>query len=229
MSEKLQEITKISREKEKWIHRECVEKNNCEPLVKQYWNLIRNTIKKNYKYSKRGDWESDVEDIDMNVFVNMFEKNKKRLRDWDPNKGSSLSSWICMITIQTVIDYIRDKKLFGPDGPEVTTLIEILGLTDQKSKLDFTDILNKYSLEKLLSKLSEKHCLVLKLYIMGYKIAEINDLLQIKNASEIKYRAILQLQKLIQDPPIKKRNFFTISCVFMSIIKYSRKGINTTY
>ena len=201
MSEKLQGITKISREKEKWIHRECVEKNNCEPLVKQYWNLIRNTIKKNYKYSKRGDWESDVEDIDMNVFVNMFEKNKKRLRDWDPAKGSSLSSWICMITIQTVIDYIRDKKLFGPDGPDVTTIIEILGLTDQKSKLDFTNILNRYSLEKLLSKLSEKYTLVLKLYIMGYKIAEINDLLQINNASEIKYRAILRLQKLIQVPP----------------------------
>jgi RNA polymerase sigma-70 factor (ECF subfamily) len=49
----------------------------------------------------------DVREIYANVVVNLLHHNKRKLRTFDPGRGSKLGSWIGLIAINTAYDYLR--------------------------------------------------------------------------------------------------------------------------
>lgn len=51
--------------------------------------------------------QEDVREIYSNVVVNLLHRDKRKLRTFDPNRGSKLGSWIGLIAINTAYDYLR--------------------------------------------------------------------------------------------------------------------------
>ena len=51
--------------------------------------------------------QEDVREIYANVIVNLLHRDKRKLRTFDPNRGSKLGSWIGLIAINTAYDYLR--------------------------------------------------------------------------------------------------------------------------
>ncbi len=51
--------------------------------------------------------QEDVREIYANVVVNLLHHDKRKLRTYDPNRGSKLGSWIGLISINTAYDYLR--------------------------------------------------------------------------------------------------------------------------
>lgn len=51
--------------------------------------------------------QQDVEEIFGNVLINLLQRDKSRLRVFDPARGRSLSTWIGLIAVNTAIDYLR--------------------------------------------------------------------------------------------------------------------------
>jgi RNA polymerase sigma-70 factor, ECF subfamily len=51
--------------------------------------------------------QEDVREIYANVVVNLLHRDKRKLRTYDPNRGSKLGSWIGLIAINTAYDFLR--------------------------------------------------------------------------------------------------------------------------
>jgi len=51
---------------------------------------------------------SDIEEVCANVWFQLWRKDMKKLRAWDPDRGSRLSSWIGMISVNCAYDFLRD-------------------------------------------------------------------------------------------------------------------------
>ena len=208
--------TKLTIEKEYEILNECLIYNNCEELIQQYWNLINKIVCSKYQYSKSGNLEEERKVIKQNVVVRLFDKNKKRLRQWKKDGGSSLSSWIGLITDQTVTDYIRKKNRKGTIKPKksksddntksesIDYKIKFVSLTEELDLLsddkNFEKINNKDLIKKLFKILPEKpHRFIMKFKLKGYSSKEIGDMLSISE-KEINYKrhdSILILKEYI--------------------------------
>ena len=80
--------------------------------------------------------QEDVREIYANVIVNLLHHDKRKLRTFDPNRGSKLGSWIGLIAINTAYDYLRaisrqpasdslaeaSERPSGTEGPYEQTL-----------------------------------------------------------------------------------------------------------
>jgi len=67
------------------------------------YQCVRFTLKaKNIAFSQQ-----DIEDLHNTVFLNLFDKRCKKLRQYKGKNGCSVYSWIRLITVRTVIDYVR--------------------------------------------------------------------------------------------------------------------------
>ncbi len=60
-------------------------------------------------YSANLDPE-DIEDIYSEVFLSFIENNYRKLRQFEDDKGCTLSSWVRLITARHTIDFLRKKK-----------------------------------------------------------------------------------------------------------------------
>jgi RNA polymerase sigma factor (sigma-70 family) len=60
-------------------------------------------------YSANLDQE-DIEDLYSEVFLSFIENNYKKLRQFEADKGCTLSSWVRLIAVRHTIDSLRKKK-----------------------------------------------------------------------------------------------------------------------
>ncbi|GBC59345.1 hypothetical protein DENIS_0284 [Desulfonema ishimotonii] len=100
-----------SEEKHK-VLRKCVQKNDCDAFFSEYGKLIANVVRKVLQ-RKTGQADPEtIEDICHDVFVAFLEKDRKRLRDYDSDKGS-LRNWIILITNRMTLNRIWKKEPLG--------------------------------------------------------------------------------------------------------------------
>ena len=196
MLNNIQKGKKITLEEERIILSICLKNNDCEPLVKQYWHLVYHVIVKVYKYSKRSDYESDIEDLVMDVFISLLEKNKQKLRQWKSDQGKSLGNWIATIAINQTKDFIR-KQYREPDIVDIT---ELLDLIDMDSEDKIQKILDNDYLVKLIKKLPDNYRCIIELYLEDYAIPIIAEKLELtkKQVSDSKYLAIQLLKEQLK-------------------------------
>lgn len=97
-----------TRKKEMAILVECLEKQNQTAIVKEYGNLIYATIRKTIMFAGLSLNKEDLEDIQIEVFIRLFENDCRKLRLYNPDK-LSLAGWVKLIANQTTIDEIRKK------------------------------------------------------------------------------------------------------------------------
>jgi RNA polymerase sigma factor (sigma-70 family) len=82
-----------------------------ENLVRRFSDLVYKSIQytllaRNVPFTK-----DDLDDFHQTVFLNLFENECKKLRQYKGKNGCSLRSWICIITVNTVRDHLRKEGI----------------------------------------------------------------------------------------------------------------------
>ena len=106
--------------------------------------------------------QEDIREIYANVLLNLLNHNKRKLRTYDPGRGSKLGSWIGLITINTSYDYLRCLSR----QPDAGSLVEA---SDRPSPGDgpFEHVLIRERIDQLneaLGGFSERDRLFVSLY-----------------------------------------------------------------
>ena len=54
--------------------------------------------------------QDDVDEIYANLCLQLLSKDKRKLRSYDPDRGTKLSSWIGLLATNVAYDFLRGKK-----------------------------------------------------------------------------------------------------------------------
>jgi RNA polymerase sigma-70 factor (ECF subfamily) len=76
-------------------------------LVRRYRGLIYRCITKVLSRYESVLSSEDVNEVFSDVCYNLLRDNMRKLRSYDPNRGSKLGSWIGLISINTAYDRLR--------------------------------------------------------------------------------------------------------------------------
>ena len=91
------------------ILKRCItgEKKAREEFVIRFSNPVYQCIQFTLKAKQIPFSQQDLEDLHSTVFLNLFNKRCKKLRQYKGKNGCSVFSWIRLITVRTVIDHLR--------------------------------------------------------------------------------------------------------------------------
>jgi len=106
-------VKEDKRKKEQQILDEFIRQGSAKGVVQEYWNLIYYTIRETLAFYNIPHTKEDIEDLRSEVFIHLFENDFRRLRQYDPKKGLSLSGWIRLIANQTTLNEIKKKGLLN--------------------------------------------------------------------------------------------------------------------
>ncbi len=137
---------------------------------------------------------SDRDDLLQNIFLKLFEKNKRRMKMW--NKKAKFSTYLYMITTNHALDYLQSKyfkqKLVN-DNDANFDLVKNSQKPNESSRL-----IDKMTIDMSREKLRPVEKQIVDLYYYdGYKEKEIAEKLKISinTVSSIKNRAIKKIRK----------------------------------
>jgi len=190
-------------QEEKDMLDECIHHNKCERLVGRYWEIVRFTVLRGFLQLRQVHFtEDDIEELRNDVFVRLFEHDRKKLRQYDESFGLSLRNWIQLIASQTVGMYLRKKDRIGYLGTghliPVEDSDEALGSTDEMPRYDARQLL--MLLKEMMKELSHTERLVLQLHFdQGLSWQEVASALNrnINNIYQIRHRALKRLKEIL--------------------------------
>lgn len=192
-------IKRLTPEQEQELLRECIKHNKCTRLVQQYYKLVFRTVQKIYIARKIPHTPEDIEDRQQDIFEKLFEKNKKRLKQYNPELGLRLDRWITLIATRTMSDHLKAKKNPLDKGdfriPIEDSDKELGGISDDK-RLDARQ--NLLLIAEAVENLPSPYDLVLKLgWFHGCSPKEISEILgkSVDNIYVLKSRAEKMLKK----------------------------------
>ena len=185
--------------------KKCVSGDNSarEEFVRHFSDPVYKWIQFTLKAQHIPFTRQDLEDLHNTVFVKLFEKRCKKLRQYKGKNGCSVFSWIRLITIRMVIDYIRLRHRDVIARSETNyTLQNIPDLSDgQVGPLHLMEEAEQtHLLKKAMQALGSRDRLFLKLHCLkGLSISKVAEILKISenNAYSLKHRAIQRLKKVI--------------------------------
>jgi RNA polymerase sigma factor (sigma-70 family) len=174
-----------------------------EEFVKRFSDLVYKCVQYSLKVRNVFYNQDDVEDLHNTVFVKVLEKKCKKLRQFKGKNGCSLASWIRLITVRIVLDYLRKSNTDAITKKERTlsldAMVSLKGETPEPwtliDKMEQAQLIRQ-GLEELLP----RDRLFLKLHFLeGLPIGEVAGILRISegNAYSLKHRAIERLRKKI--------------------------------
>lgn len=176
------------------------DKKGSELFVQQFSDLIYRSVQhalrvKDIPYSK-----ADIEDLHNTVFVELFDKGCKKLKQYEGRNGCSLASWIRLIAVRTVLNHLRKKGVDAiasrkqrvplDDIPEIKS-DEMEALTSME------EAERKRLVRDGIRRLAPRDRLFMKLHFeQGLPMPQVADTMQIsvRNAYVVKHRAIEKLK-----------------------------------
>jgi RNA polymerase sigma-70 factor (ECF subfamily) len=169
-------------------------------FVKRFSNLVYSSVQYILRVRDISYSLSDLEDLHNTVFVKLFDRRCKKLRQYKGKNGCSLSSWIRLITVRTVLDHLRKAHTDALMRKE--RVLSLDSLIDMKSETpEPWTLMNKEEQSRLirdgLRSLLPRDQLFLKLHCFeGLSIREVAGILKISegNAHSLKHRAIKRLK-----------------------------------
>ena len=113
---------------------------------------------------KGRDVRQEMQDLVQDVFARLFARDAKALRDWDPNKGASLQTFVGVIADREVISTLRTAKRSPfteePTDPAEQRRVSTAPRPDEHAAA-------RQSLDRLLDSLAAK------LSPLGYRVFEL--------------------------------------------------------
>lgn len=171
-----------------------------EAFVKRFSNLVYSSVQHTFRIRDISWSQSDLEDLHNTVFVKLFDRRCKKLRQYKGKNGCSLSSWIRLITVRTVLDHLRKAHTDALTRKE--RVLSLDSLIDMKSETpEPWTLMNRAEQSRLirdgLRSLLPRDQLFIKLHCLeGLSIREVAGILSISegNAHSLKHRAIKRLK-----------------------------------
>jgi len=183
----------------------CIAGNRqaCEAFVRRFSDFIYRSVQHALSVKNISYHRSDLEDLHNTVFVKLFEKRCKKIRQYKGLRGCSVLSWIRLITVRTVIDQLRKGRTDILARKErvwsLDTLFDIK--VETPDPLVLMDRKEQYRLiDKGIRSLLPRDQLFLRLHcVQGLPIGEVAGIMNISvgNAHTLKHRAIKRLKDKI--------------------------------
>lgn len=171
-----------------------------EDFVRRFSPLIYGAIKSALSAKKIPFVIQDLEDLHNSVFLALFEKNRKKLKQYQGLNNCAPATWLRVVTTRMALNYIRAHA--RKTGPFIDnrTWVEDIGAitgTEAESLELLINAEHKGLIQKALEKLSPKDRMVIRLHIEnGYSLKEIAQAMDmsLENAYLIKHRAVKRLK-----------------------------------
>lgn len=170
----------MTQDEEKKMLQECIEFNRCDQIVEKYWNLVCYIVRKTFILKNAPMIREQLEEVYQEVFFQLLDDNRRRLRLYQEAEGHSLSRWIVVIANRTTLNFLRQKgfdSLMWQNKKDV--------LSDHfKSSINLeTDIVDKVTAEVAIQMIPQNDRIILKLYRYGMSSKEIADIMESTEAA----------------------------------------------
>jgi RNA polymerase sigma-70 factor (ECF subfamily) len=196
-------VKKSKREREQEILEEFRQYGRTDELVREYWNLVYFTARETLLFHKIPYTNDDIDDLRVEVFLQLFKNNCRRLKQYDASKGLSLSGWIKLVANHTTLNEIKKRGVLELGKQNfrmpIDELREMLAY-NEKDRIEAREEL-KITLEAM-EKLPARDREVLRLYFLECRsLEEIAESIgkSYGTASTIISRAKKKLRKLVED------------------------------
>jgi len=170
-----------------------------DAFVRRFSNLIYQIVQGTLRARNLSLPKPDLEDLHNTVFVKLFEKRCRKLRQYQGKNGCSISSWIRLIAVRTILDSFRkDRTDILTRRENIVTLDSVVNMAGEApGQWAFMENAERSKLmQKGLQRLPARDRLLLKLHCEeGLSLSEVAGILKISegNAYSIKHRAIKRL------------------------------------
>lgn len=176
-----------------------------DAFVRRFSSLVYSAVQHTVRLRHFSVPLSEIEDLHNNVFVRLFEKRCKKLRQYRGENGCSLASWIRLVAVRTVLDHIRKARTDALALQERLVPLEDILSAGAENPEPWALMDHKEEARVLLDglrALSVRDRLFLKLHCMqGLSIAQVAGILKVTeaNAYSLKHRAIKRLKAKIAE------------------------------
>ncbi len=194
----------MTREDEAKVLEDCLCRNCCDKLIQKYYQSVYFSVRKTFLKYNISFSQQDAEDLVQDTFVRLFDNDRRLLRQYDPQRGSSLTGWIKMITVQTVIMSVRGKKpkLVPIEDQNIYTEMDIEGMVFSREEL-------AYLFKGCLKTVSYLERLVFRLHFLDE--LSLSDIASFLHKTEnhiyqIKHRGIVRLKECMENWKKEKKD-----------------------
>lgn len=178
-----------------------------ERFVQRFSGLVYSSVRQTLVSRRIGCSSMDLEDLHNAVFLHLFENKARKLAQYRGRNGSSLATWLRVVTVRRVLNHIRGSHIqtvVHQDAP-----IPSENLSEQeKEELGPLALLERAERERLVQEaiehLTPRDRLFMRLYFQdGLGLREVASALgiSIQNAYAIKHRAIQRLRSRLRSDP----------------------------
>jgi len=179
------------------------DKKALEIFVRQFSNLIYTSIQAAFLTRQITFNQQDLEDLHNAVFLQFFEQDCKKLRQYKGKNGCSLASWIKLVTIRIVLNHLRKKGLDAIGWKN--KIISLDDLSELRGyNMNSWEIMERQEQESLLqnaiNSLPPRDRLFAKLHFeKDLSIEEVAESLRLsmQNAYAVKHRIIKKLKSFL--------------------------------
>lgn len=179
------------------------DKEASEILVRRFSDMVYQAVQYTLMNKYVHFTIHDLEDLHNTVFLQLFEKDCKKLKQYHGKNGCSLASWIKLITARIVLNHLRKKGHSAMAWQKKRVSLE--NMTELKGgETEALSAIEKAERESLfktgIKDLPSRERLFMKLlFYDGLSISEVAETmhLSIQNAYSIKHRTIQKLRSYV--------------------------------
>lgn len=174
-----------------------------EAFVRRYSRLVYHSILGAIKSKGASISQQDVEDLHNTVFVSFFDKKCHKLRQFEGRNGCSLASWVRMVTVRAVLDFLRRRRDPLARTEKLTPIELIPERPDGSQTSAWAGMIAKERralIEQGLQQLKTRDQLVIQLHCLEERpLAQVAVMLDVSEANihSIKHRAIKRLKEAV--------------------------------
>jgi len=179
------------------------EREASEILIRRFSSLVYHSVRQTLLAKNAAFNKQDLEDLHNTVFLQLFERNGRKLKQYQGRNGCSLASWIRIVAVRIVLNHVRKKGMDAIVWQKNRVPLEDLPELKGQAAGALTVIERKERarlVQEGIRRLPPRDRLFMKLHFtQGLPLAEVAAALQIsvENAYTVKHRAIQKLKHLI--------------------------------
>ena len=181
------------------------DKEASELFVRRFSGLIYYSVRQTLAAKGIPFGNEDLEDLHNTIFLNLFEKNARKLSQYKGKNGCSVASWLRVVAVRTVLNHLRRKGFDGFVRPGEQIPFEELSHKDRED-LGPLALMERAEQKRIIHEaiqfLAPRDRLFIRLFFEeGLSIEEVADSLGIslQNAYTVKHRAVQKLKSHIKD------------------------------